>query len=288
MEREIVSIQARMPLMNFLQPMFSGKLPGKSAVFLRRIQSAAFCLILVFATCASLICNGEPTKAAIHADQVYQTAKSAWEAHPENMELAWQFARACYDRADVAASDNERIRIAREGIAAARQVIQHDPQIAAGHYYLGMDLGQVAMIKRMSALRMVNDMEDEFEKTRLLDEKFDYAGPDRCLGMLYRDAPGWPLSVGNRGKARQHLLRAVEVDPTFPENHLALIEAYLKWGDWSKAAQQALKLEALIPEARKRLSGVAWEHDWTDWDQRWEVIQLKLADKIKPDWHKTK
>ncbi len=246
------------------------------------------CLTLVFVFCGVLICAGEPTKAAVRVDQIYRTAKSASEAHPDDLELAWQYARACYDRADFAANDAERISIARQGIAAARHVIQHDPQIAAAHYYLGMDLGQVAQIKRMSALRIVDEMEEEFEKTRLLDENFDFAGADRNLGLLYRDAPSWPVSIGNRSKARQHLLRAVELHPGYPENHLALIEAYLKWGDWTKASQQAANLEALWPEAKKRFTGDKWENDWTDWSQRREAIDLKLAQKIKPDAHKPK
>ena len=53
-----------------------------------------------------------------------------------------------------------------------------------------------------------------------LDPNYDLAGADRALGLLYYEAPGWPLSVGNKNKARQHLQRAVKLAPTYPENQL--------------------------------------------------------------------
>jgi hypothetical protein len=71
-------------------------------------------------------------------------------------------------------------------------------------------------------------MEREFSLARKLDEHFADAGPDHNLGLLYRDAPALG-SIGSRAKARQHLQRAVELAPQYPEKRLNLIEAYLKW-----------------------------------------------------------
>ena len=109
-----------------------------------------------------------------------------------------------------------------------------------------------------------------------LDENFDYAGADRNLGVLYRDAPGWPLSIGSRAKARQHLLRAVSLHPEYPENHLNLIEAYLQWNNHSDGVLAAKALEGILPEARKKFTGPAWESSWDDWNPRWKAIQTKL------------
>jgi hypothetical protein len=92
-----------------------------------------------------------------------------------------------------------------------------------------MNLGQLARTKGLSALKLVDQMEGEFTRARDLDEHLDYAGPDRSLGLLYRDAPVIG-SVGSRTRAREHLRRAVEVAPQYPENRLSLIEAYLKVG----------------------------------------------------------
>ena len=92
-----------------------------------------------------------------------------------------------------------------------------------------MNLGQLARTKGLGALKLVNQMEHEFTRARDLDEQLDWAGPDRNLGLLYRDAPAIG-SIGSRTKAREHLKRAVELAPQYPENRLNLIEAYLQLG----------------------------------------------------------
>ena len=100
-----------------------------------------------------------------------------------------------------------------------------------------MNLGQLARTKGLGALKLVDQMEREFSRARELDEQLDYAGPDRNLGLLYRDAPAIG-SVGSRTRAREHLKRAVELAPQYPENRLNLIEAYLKWGERTGAYRE--------------------------------------------------
>ena len=95
-------------------------------------------------------------------------------------------------------------------------------------------------------------MEREFKTAEDLDEHFDYAGPARCLGLLYRDAPGWPFSIGSRRKAREWLERAAKLAPDYPENHLNLVESCLQWHDRAGA-------EKRIENARRALAGGANE-----------------------------
>jgi tetratricopeptide (TPR) repeat protein len=124
-------------------------------------------------------------------------------------------------------------------------------------------------------------MEREFKTVRDLDAKFDYAGPDRNLGLLYLEAPGWPASIGDRSKARRHLERAVELAPDYPENHLCLLEAYLKWNDQKGLLRESKVVEKLLPVARKGFTGEAWEQSWVDWDKRWEKIREKTRELKK-------
>jgi hypothetical protein len=111
-----------------------------------------------------------------------------------------------------------------------------------------------------------------------LDPKFDFAGPHRSLGLLYLDAPGWPASIGNRGKARFHLRKAAELSPEFPENCLCLLEAYLKWGEKTAVQSQLPSTEEVFQRARKNLTGEKWELSWEDWDRRWTRIKAKSAE----------
>ena len=90
--------------------------------------------------------------------------------------------------------------IAEQGIAAARQLLAANTNSVEGHYYLGMNLGELAETETLGALKLVREMETEFILVLHTNAAFDNAGPDRNLGLLYRDCPGWPASIGNRGQ----------------------------------------------------------------------------------------
>jgi tetratricopeptide (TPR) repeat protein len=172
-------------------------------------------------------------------------------------------------------------RYAEQGIAACQRALALNSNSAPAHYYLGMVIGQLADTKRnLSALRMVKDVEREFLAAQALDKHFDYAGPDRNLGLLYRDAPVI-ASIGSRSKARQHLEEAVQLAPEFPENQLNLVEVYLKWDYHAEAQRQFGEMEKMWPEAQKKFTGAVWDMSWTDWNKRFEAIKKKFEKNSK-------
>jgi tetratricopeptide (TPR) repeat protein len=211
------------------------------------------------------------------AAEVYQAARALFQSQPTNAVAAWQLAAACFDECEFSHDDAERARFAQEGIRAAREAVVLNPVLAAAHYYLGMDLAQLARTKLLGALNLLDEVEKEWKRTAQLDENFDYAGADRNLGMLYVEAPGWPLSMGSTTNARQHLLRAVKLHPEYPENHLNLIEAYLKWNNRAEGKLAAKEFAGLLPAATKKFTGPAWESYWVDWNKRWSNFQAKLS-----------
>jgi Flp pilus assembly protein TadD len=95
--------------------------------------------------------------------------------------------------------------------------------------------------------------------------------------MLYREAPVF-VSIGDRSKARRHLLRAVKLAPDYPANRLNLVESYVLWGEKSEARIQFKKLEALLPAARINLTGAIWAAEWADWEQRIAKARRALQD----------
>jgi tetratricopeptide (TPR) repeat protein len=129
---------------------------------------------------------------------------------------------------------------------------------------------------------MIKDIEREFLAARALDNKFDYAGPDRNLGLLYRDAPVF-MSIGSRSKARHHLEDAVQIAPDFPENQLNLIEVYLKWDYQKEAERQYNEMDKIWPQAQKAFTGVPWEMSWTDWNKRLDAVSKKLEKPPKTE-----
>ena len=218
------------------------------------------------------------------AGEEFHRAQTQFQSNTNDAAAAWQFARACYDFADFATNDTKRAALAELGIAACRQVLAREPKSAPGHYYLGMNFGQLADAKApsMAAYKLVHEVEREFKSASELDEYFDFAGPARNLGELYFQAPGWPLSVGSKHKAREWLERAVQLAPDYPENHLNLLEARLKWNDRAGAQNEMKTLDALWPSAQTNLTGQAWEQSWNDWSTRRDAARKKLDESTAP------
>jgi tetratricopeptide (TPR) repeat protein len=214
-----------------------------------------------------------------------QFIEAEWHFRVEttNAEAAWQFGRAAFDWAEFATNNSQRAAIAEQGIAACRQLTAREPRLAAAHYYLALNLGKLADATRnLGGLKLVMEMEREFKVVRQLDPGFDYAGADRSLGMLYRDAPGWPISVGSRSKARVHLRKAVELAPDYPDNRLCLLETYLEWGDKKAARAELARVEETLRIARRNFSGDQWAASWRDWDKRLEQIKARISEPTSP------
>jgi len=211
---------------------------------------------------------------ADRAGAEYHRAQTQFQSNTNDPAAAWQFARACFDFNDFATNNAGRATLANQGIATCRQLLARESNSAPGHYYLAIELGQLADTKRnLAAFKMVKEMEREFKTAGDLDEHFDYAGPARCLGLLHRDAPGWPVSIGNRHKAREWLEQAVKLAPDYPENRLNLVESYWQWKDHEAAGNELKTLDALWPSAQTNFTGEAWERSWNDWSMRRDVAR---------------
>jgi hypothetical protein len=176
----------------------------------------------------------QPGFFAGRAGAEFHRAQTQFQSHTNEPAAAWQFARACYDFADFATNDTERAALAEQGIAACHQLLAREPKSAPGHYYLGMNFGQLA---RMPRLRPWPPTSSSTKSNANSSRRRNWTNISicrsgaQCLGELYFQAPGWPLSVGSKHKAREWLERAVKLAPDYPENHLNLMEARLKWND---------------------------------------------------------
>lgn len=214
-------------------------------------------------------------QAAAHAEERFKKT-------PDDPQAAWQFGRTCFDLADFSTNNAERQAIAEEGLAACRQALTRESNSAPARYYLALNMGQLARTKSLGALKLVSEMERELLRAIELDPRFDYAGPERTLGLLYRDAPAL-LSIGNRAKSRQYLQRAVELVPNYPDNRLSLIESELKWNDRVGAAKDIKLLDELWPNAKREFSGTEWNHNWEDWNIRLQEAKRKLESPARLD-----
>jgi predicted Zn-dependent protease len=243
---------------------------------------AAF--FIFFTAVVMVFADQEGTTNAIFATRArveYHRAQARFQADADNATNAWLFARACYDAADFATNDTERALLANQGIDACRQLIARTPKSAPTHYYLAMNLGQLARTELIGALFRVREMEREFKTAVGLDLLFDYAGPERNLGLLYLQAPTIG-SIGSKRKAREFLEYAAKLAPDYPENHLNLAEAFLQWNEPDHAKMELNALAAGWSKAQTNFTGEAWAQSWDDWSRRRAAAEKKLAEISHP------
>jgi hypothetical protein len=216
---------------------------------------------------------------AARAERVFIDAEESARRQRTNVNALVHFSRAAFEWAEFARDKDQRAEIAVRGIEAARTAIRKADTNAAAHYWLAMNLGQLARTKSLAALKMVREMEAEFLRARALDPHVDFAGPDRSLGFLYRDAPGWPTSIGSRKKSRAHFEAALQLHPDFPDNQLALAETFLEWGEKQNFARQLEAADAVQSKAVQTFTGPDWEASWASWKKRLAVLKSKVDPK---------
>jgi tetratricopeptide (TPR) repeat protein len=234
-------------------------------------------LLLLFGPIRSAFAEDHPgtNRFVALAERAYAEGLQRWRQNSNDVETGWQLGRACFDRAEYATNGAQRASLAEQGIAACRRAIELDAKSAPAHYYLALNVGQLARTKMFTALYLVNQLEQALKDSIALDPNFDFAGAHRTIGILYRDAPGW--TVGSRSKARQNLEKAVALFPDYPGNQLCQLESWLEWGERRAVAARIPAVDEILEKARERLSGEAWEANWDEWDRRWLVIKVKAG-----------
>ena len=233
----------------------------------------AIVILLFFLSAGSSFADGGSP--AEHARAQLASARANYDKAKTNPEAAWRLGRAIFDLADVLDDSNESKKLAQEGVAICQQAVSLAPDQAPGHYYLALNLGELARSKKLGALKLLHVMEDELTKALEADPKFDYSGPDRTLGMLYLEAPSFPISIGSRNKARAHLQAAVNRNPEYLENRICLAEADARWGDVKQLQSELNRIHAEIPSAKARFSGERWAADWRDWNNRIKKLEAR-------------
>ncbi len=126
----------------------------------------------------------------------------------------------------------------------AQLLMQEQPGWVDGYYWSSMNLCSTAEnCGAGNALRMLPEIVQRLERAAAIDPTYDQAGPHRVLGRIFFLAPAWPLSVGDLGKALEHLRLAVKIAPQNSTNQLFLGEALLHL---EKKAEARKALEAVL------------------------------------------
>ncbi len=99
--------------------------------------------------------------------------------------------------------------------AFAAQAVKAKPDRVEPWFWLGAATACWAKEKgKFSQLSTIEAIRDAFGRAIAIDPSYLHAGALRARGKLYSQAPGWPLSVGDKAKGRKDLEDALKLHET--------------------------------------------------------------------------
>lgn len=132
------------------------------------------------------------------------------------------------DRIDQSRDAAARAQLLAAATASAQQCLAQAANDGACHYAWAQVLGLSARERPLQAASLLKDMLASLAKAESLQAGLDHAGPARLAAVVYMRAPPWPLGPGDADAATAAAQRAVQLDPRYPPNLIALAQAQAK------------------------------------------------------------
>jgi hypothetical protein len=165
---------------------------------------------------------------------------------------------ALYDelRKIVRAIDSEknadlRLSMSAKAVELGQRCERIAPKDARCNYGLALALGVQARERPATARDGLTKMAERLERAARIDPKLDHAGPERVLAILLARSPGWPTGPGDPDEGLASARRAIELDPGYAPNWLAVAEGAAATGDSALRRQAAQKAVVLAESAQQ-------------------------------------
>jgi tetratricopeptide (TPR) repeat protein len=176
--------------------------------------------------------------------------------NPQHYEALWRLARCYWWQGDHSPKGKE-IELYDKGKLYAQRAQQTAPEKEKGYYWFGVNEGRAGEIRGIfNSLFAIEPIRQAMQKVLSLTEEKD-GSAHHVLGVLYRRAPGWPLSCGDINKSLDHARQAVEFSPDEVAPRVDLAKTLIAKGQKDEARKlllEALELTGpadLIPETKK-------------------------------------
>jgi hypothetical protein len=169
--------------------------------------------------------------------------------------------KAASDRTDHETDSKVRAELAAEASSNADACLALDPQGAACQYGKAVAIGLEARAHPTRAGGLLGNMLQNLGNAESADPNYDKAGPARVRALVLIRAPSWPLGPGDTDAGLVAAHRAVQLQPDYPPNVLALAEALSKTGDESGARQNYARARDLAQAVPAGPDRDAWLRD---------------------------
>jgi tetratricopeptide (TPR) repeat protein len=192
------------------------------------------------------------TKAAVALEQAARALRNDYD-------VQWQAAQTLAFLAEHDERPKFKREAAEHGIVVARRGRELKSDGVEAHYWYAINVGLLADVHRSYGLSAVGEMKAALDRAIEIDERYDYAGPLRVLGILYLRTPAPPVSIGSPRKGLRLLQRAVAVFPDYPENYLYLAEALRDNRRPDEAREALQKVLNAGPWPDRQLESIEWK-----------------------------
>jgi hypothetical protein len=132
------------------------------------------------------------------------------------------------DGIDQSTQPAQRTQLLAEATASARQCLAQAPDSGTCQYAQAQVQGLTARARPLEAPSQLKDMLASLTKAEAQDPDLDHAGPARLAAVVLLRAPPWPLGPGDVDAAVTAAQRAVQREPGYPPNLIALGQAQAK------------------------------------------------------------
>jgi hypothetical protein len=200
----------------------------------------------------ALIRAGDQAYDALQAADALAQYESALAVDSMHYEALWKASRTAVDLAEYEPNAQQKRALFEKAERLARRAVAVNSADAEGHFSMGRALGRVALTKGVRD-RVRYATEVRASALRALERAPDHPGAHHVLGRWNAEVRrlngferffaknllgGGVFDEASWAQAREHLERAVAVDPERLVHHLGLAEIYLDLDEDAKAREQ--------------------------------------------------
>jgi tetratricopeptide (TPR) repeat protein len=148
------------------------------------------------------------------AKQLFTSYYRAASEDPKNFSLRVETAELGFYAWRVNNNNKERLEIAKLIHKLGREMIAMQPERGEGHLWVGSAIGMIGLAHGvLNSLQLIPEMKGSLEKAEKIAPTYFDGTPYSVQARLYTMLPGFPVSIGNREKARELIDKALEVAP---------------------------------------------------------------------------
>lgn len=214
------------------------------------MKAKAFFLLLGVLSLSLHAFSQDADELIAQADQLYlemkdmATAEKARDLYLKAVQMAdndyepfWKLSRIYYYIGANKESKKEKKIIFSQGIYYAKRAVDLEPEKPDGYYWLGVNYGVYGEARGvLNSLFLVDDIKEAMNKVIELDRAYEDGGPDRVMGRVYFELPGF--AGGSKKKSLEHLQKSLDYGPNDPLTRYYLADTYLGLKEVDKAREE--------------------------------------------------